>query len=405
MNKTGLIFRHEFLQAIKRIGFMVMTLIVPVLGLLAIGVTELVTNLMEPSVAQLKTIGYVDETGLITDHGWAGETPLVRFASLNEATEALVKREISEYIVIPEDYTSTGVVRRFTLEKELGTPPQTVGVLKSFIAGNLLKSAVPPHIAIRVIAPLNLEVTRITETGEVASEQNSIGNIIVPGVFSLLLSLALMFGASSLINGLGEEKESRLIEVLFSSVSIRQLLVAKVLALGAAGLLQVLVWLISAPLLLKLAAATFGGFMSGIQIPGNFLVLGIAYFLLGYLLFAVLSVGIGAISASAREGSNLSLFYIMTGFAPLWFSSLLFAFPNSPAWVVLSIFPVTAPVQTMLRLGVSDIPTWQIMTSLGVLALSVVAGMYLAIRVFRAYMLMYGKRPSIGEIVRNLKEA
>ena len=205
-------------------------------------------------------------------------------------------------------------------------------------------------------------------------EQSNMGNVVIPAVFSLLLGLALMFGANSLISGLGEEKESHLIEVLFSSVSVRQLLVSKILALGTAGLLQVVIWLISATLLLNLASSTFGGFVSKIQIPGNFLVLGIIYFLLGYLLFAVLSVGIGAISPSSREGSLLSLFYTMTGIAPLWFSSLLMFFPNSPVWVVLTIFPVTAPVQTMLRLGVSDIPLWQIMTSIGVLVLSIVGG-------------------------------
>jgi ABC-2 type transport system permease protein len=177
------------------------------------------------------------------------------------------------------------------------------------------------------------------------------------------------------------------------------------LALGTAGLLQVLVWLISAPLLLSLASSAFGGFMSEIQIPANFLVLGIIYFILGYLLFAVLSIAIGAISPSAREGSQLSMFYILLGFVPLWFSALLFNFPNSSIWVVLTIFPVTAPVQTMLRLGVSDIPFWQIMTSIGVLGLSIIVGQFLSIKIFRAYMLMYGKRPSFRDIIHSLKNA
>jgi ABC-type Na+ efflux pump permease subunit len=114
----------------------------------------------------------------------------------------------------------------------------------------------------------------------------NLANIIVPGVFALLLGLSLMLGATSLIDGLGEEKESRLIQVLFSSVSIRQLLVGKVLALGLAGLLQVLVWLLSTPLLLGLASASFGGFLSRMQIPVNFLLLGVVYFILGYLLSA-----------------------------------------------------------------------------------------------------------------------
>jgi len=214
-----------------------------------------------------------------------------------------------------------------------------------------------------------------------------------------------MFGVTSLISGLGEEKESRLIEVLFSSVSVRQLLTSKVLALGTAGLLQVLVWLISAPLLLDLASSSFGDLIRGIEIPANFIALGVVYFILGYLLFAVLSIGVGAISSNATEGNTIAMFYTMTSFIPLWFSALLFNFPDSPVWVVLTIFPLTAPIQTMLRLGITDIPLWQILTNIGVLVLSIIGGIYFAIKIFRLYMLMYGKRPSLGEIYRNLKKA
>ena len=80
-------------------------------------------------------------------------------------------------------------------------------------------------------------------------------------------------------------------------------------------------------------------------------------------------------------------------------------FPNSPIWVVLSIFPITAPVQVMLRLGVSDVPAWQIVTSIGVLGLSVIVGLFFSTKVFRTFMLMYGKRPSIAEIIQGLKTA
>jgi ABC-2 type transport system permease protein len=299
MNKTYLIFRHEFLQEIKKASFIIMALIVPVLGLTAIGVFKL---------------------------------------------------------IIPSPASPQEVVQ--------ATAQPTQG-------------AVEPNLA----------------------------NIVVPGVFSLLLGLALMFGATSLITGLGEEKESRLIQVLFSSVSVRQLLIGKVLALGTAGLLQVLVWLISMPLLLGVASSAFGGFMSKIQIPVNFLVLGIIYFILGYLLFAVLSIGIGAISSNAREGTTLSLFYTLGSFVPLWLSSLNMFFPNSIIWVVLTIFPVTAPVQTMLRLGTSNVPVWQIITSVGVLALSTVVGLFLSIKIFRMHMLMYGKRPGLAQIIQSLKDA
>ncbi len=405
MNKTYLIFKHEFLLAIRRPGFIILTLIVPVMALLGIGIIKLVSSLSDAPAYEITVIGYVDEVGIFDSQTNEGFDRLVPFSSVEGAGEALARQEISEFIIIPSDYTSSGVIKRYTLKKEPQTPPATEVYIKSFLTASLLKERVPPHIITLIVSPINLEVSRITEQGEIAIEKRNVGNVIIPALFSLLLSLALMFGATSLISGLGEEKESRLIEVLFSSVSIRQLLMGKILALGIAGLLQVLVWLISAPLILNLASSSFGGFMSSIQLPANFLILGVIYFILGYLLFAVLSIGIGAISPSAREGSQLSMFYVMLGFVPLWFSSLLMAFPNSSIWVFLSIFPITAPVQTMLRLGVSDIPAWQIFASIGVLVISIVGGLLLSIKVFRMHMLMHGKRPGLAEIRLNLKNA
>lgn len=405
MNKSYLIFKHEFLGKIKSIGFMILTLSVPVLALLGIGVFKLAKTMFETPEKIVTAIGYVDEVGLFKNHTDQGETKLVPFTSRKNAGQALAKREITEYFVVPSDYLSSGFIRRYTLEKEADTPPKTSGLIWRFLTANLLDDKVPPETVDLIVTPMNIIVTRVTEEGDISLERFNLANIIIPGVFALLLSLALMFGATALISGLGEEKESRLIEVLFTSVSIRQLLISKVLALGTAGLLQVLIWLISAPLLLNLASSSFGDLVLGIEIPANFLILGIVYFLLGYLLFAVLSIGVGAISSNATEAGNLSLFYTMTTFVPLWFMALLMAFPNNPIWVVLSIFPITAPVQTMLRLGVTDVPVWQILTSIGVLGFSIIVGLFLSIKIFRMYMLMYGKRPGFREIMQSLKKA
>jgi ABC-2 type transport system permease protein len=403
VNKTRLVFRHEFLHTIKRKGFIIMTLIVPVLALIAIGIFHLVSTVSVPPVVETATIGYVDEVGGFDQYTTQGNIELVRFDTADEATAALINGDIPEYFVIPLDYLSEGVINRYTLEKEVETPAVITTAIKNFLTSNLLSDKVPPETVSRIEAPLDLVVTRLTETGEVATEQGGFGNVIIPGIFSLLLALSLMLSSTYLIQGLGDEKESRLIEILLSSVSTRQLLVGKVLGLGAAGLVQVVVWLVSAPLLLKLASSSFGGFISTIQLPANFIVLGIVYFILGYLLFAALSAGVGAISPSAREGQQLAMIYTMFIYVPLWFSSLLFVFPNSPIWVVLTIFPVTAPISAMLRLGVSEIAAWELAVSIAVLVLSIIGVLFLAIRAFRIYLLMYGKRPKWGEIFRVLR--
>ena len=403
MNKTLLIFRHEFLNMIKKKGFIIMTLIVPVLALLAIGVFHLISTADEPSVIEATTIGYVDEAGGFDQHTTQGNIELSRFNTQDNATAALINYEVSEYFVIPPDYMSTGVINRYTLERELETPPAIATAIKNFLTSNLLAGQVPPETVYRIEAPLNMTVTRLTETGEVAADQGGYGNVIIPGIFALLLALSLLLSSTNLVQGLGDEKESRLIEVLLSSVSTRQLLTGKVLGLGAAGLVQVAVWLASAPFLLNLASSTFGGFISTVQLPANFLILGIVYFILGYLLFAALSAGVGAISPSAREGQQLAGIYTMLTFVPLWFSSILFVFPDSPIWSVLTIFPVTAPIAVMLRLGATGIAAWELAVSITVLVLSIILVMFLAIRAFRIYLLMYGKRPRWGEIIRALR--
>jgi len=402
MNKTLLIFRHEFRHMIKRKAFIILTLIVPVLALVGIGVFQLVST-GGPPVVETFSIGYVDEAFGFDQCTTQGYVELVHFDTPGDAKTALINGDVSEYFVIPLDYLSTGVINRYTLKRQLETPPAIATAIKNFLTSNMLADKVPPETVYRIKYPLELVTTRLTETGEVATEQGGYGNVIIPAIFSLLLALSLQASTIYLVQGLGDEKESRLIEVLLSSVSPRQLLTGKVLGLGTAGLVQVVIWLASLPLLLNLASSTIGGFFGTIQLPANFLVLGIAYFILGYSLFAALSAGVGAISPSAREGQQLSMIYAMLVYVPLWFASFLFIFPDSPIWSVLTIFPVTAPIAAMLKLGVTGIAAWELAASLAVLVLSIILVMFLAIRAFRVYLLMYGKRPSWGEIIRSLR--
>jgi ABC-2 type transport system permease protein len=403
MNKTFLIFRQEFLTTLKRTGFIILTAAVPVLGLLAIGIAALVSGTARPPSVQITTIGYIDEEGGFSEFTTQGNIQIVPYTTVDMATRAMVKGDIKEYFVIPQNYSTTGIVKRYTLQKQPAAPPEIVTAIKAFLTSNLLAGKVPPATTSVIESPLNLFSTRLNTSGDVAADQGGYGNLIIPSLFGFLLVLSLTFSSAYLIQGLGEEKENRLIEVLLSSVSTRQLLTGKVVGLGTAGLVQVVVWLVSLPLLVALAAAIFGGFFSSIQIPPNFILLGIVYFILGYFLFAVISAGTGAISPSAREGQQLSSIFTLIAISPLWFSSAILAFPDSPAWVGLTIFPLTAPVVVMLRIGLTGIPAWQLAASIVVLIIAIIVLLLLAVRVLRAYLLMLGKRPRLGEIIRSLR--
>jgi ABC-2 type transport system permease protein len=402
MNKTYLIFRHEFLHTLRRTGFILLTFALPVLALLGIGVLHIVSGAAKPP-AEVIRIGYVDEVGGFDQFTSQGNITLDRFYTTDDATQALISKDITEYFVIPPDFISTGTIKRYIIQKEVTPPISTTTAIKDFLSSNLLAGKVPTTTIDRIKAPLNLVTTTLTSTGVVASAQRGLTNLIIPGIFSLLLALSLSFSSAYVLQGFGEEKENRLMEILLSSVSTRQLITGKVLGIGAAGLVQVIVWVISIPLLLNLASSSIGGSISMIQIPANFLGLGVVYFILGYLLFAVLSASVAAVSATVREGQGLASIFGLFAVAPFWFYSLLLLFPNSPIWVVFSIFPFSAPVLVMLRFGMTGVPTWQLIASMAVLVLSIVGGLLLAAKLLRTYILMYGKRPNLGEIIRNLR--
>jgi ABC-2 type transport system permease protein len=402
MNKTLLILRHEFGHTVRRRAFIVMTLIVPLIALLLIGVFQIISGIAGPTVEAM-SIGYVDELGGFQQYTSQGNITLVRFDTANDATDALVGGGISEYFVIPPDYISTGLINRYTLEKQLAASPAITAAINNFLLDNLLAGKVPEATIARIEAPLSLISTRLTETGAVAPEQGGYGNFVVPFVFGILLALSIIVSSTYLLQGLGEEKENRVMEILLSSVSARQLLTGKVLGIGAAGLVQVAVWVISAPLLLNLASSSIGGFISTIQLPADFIVLAVVYFILGYSLFAVISASIGAISSGSREGQQLIGLFTLPLLIPLWFTSLIMFLPDNPVWVFFAIFPLSAPVEVIIRLGVSAVPAWQLFASIAVLVLSIIGILLLTIRIFRTYLLMYGKRPGIGEVLRSLR--
>jgi len=401
-SRTGRILRHEFLITIKKKGFIILTLAVPVILLLGIGVFRLASSVVTPSAAVTR-IGYVDQVGEFEPLYQPAGIELIRLASEEVATEELTEGALDEYFVIPADYVATGTVARYTLEKELAPPPPVASAIEGFLDSNLLASEVPPELIGRVLTPVRIETITLTTEGTVAEDQGGYTNFIIPTLFGALLAIALNVSANYVLQSLGEEKENRLMEILLSSVTPGQLLTGKLLGRGAAGLLQVLVWAVSIPLLLRLASAAIGGALSSVQASPGLLVLGVVYFVLGYLLFAVVSLALAAICSTVREAQGLAPLFTLAAVAPFWFISLLMFFPNSPIWVVLSFVPFTAPVLVMLRLGITGVPAWQLAVSMALLVASVLGGLWIAAKLLRIYLLMYGKRPRIREIVRALR--
>jgi ABC-2 type transport system permease protein len=389
----------------KRKGFVIMTLIFPVIALSAIGINQIITGIDTTDPTEIVTIGYVDEVGIFNSYTQWNQVELTPYATPENATEALLEEEIDEYIIIPSDYVATGVVARFTQEKEFEPAAETRAVIRDFLLANLLEGT-SEEIQLRAISPLFLGTVILDETGQVADDQGGIGAIIFTLAFGFLLVMAIGSSSGYLLQGLGEEKENRIMEILLSSVSTRQLLIGKVLGLGAAGLVQIVIWLLSAVFLLRLASNTIGGEFSEIQIPANLLILGIVYFILGYLFFAVIQAGIAAIGATARESQQMTVVIILPAILPFYLF-IFFLRDNADHVIgtILTMIPITAPMMVFIRLGTSEIPAWELFLSISFLIAGIIGGLWLAAKAFRVFLLMYGKTPKLGEIIRLLRQA
>ncbi len=405
MKKTGIIAKHEFITTIRRISYILLTLSFPVLGLLGMLVYMGVANWGgEGAPPEELKIGYVDNTGMFNDYTNPDGVVFIVYDTNDEAQEALLTEELNEYFIIPEDYVETGLIARYTTERELEQPWETRKLTEDFLIANLLDGKVSGEVLLRVQSPMLSVSTRLDpETGEIIPAESELTAFAMPYVFALLFMMSLFFTSGYLLQGVSEEKENRLIEILLSSVSARQLLTGKVLGLGAAGLIQIVIWLMSSVILLAIASLFFS-LPEGLSIPVGLIIFGIIYFILGYLLFGILMATLGSIGSTARESSQWTGIFVMPAVAPLILIPLFIENPDHIIFTVFTLFPLTAPVAAIMKLSIGAMPVWELVISIAILIASIIGAMWLASRVFRTFLLMYGKRPSLREVRRYIRE-
>jgi ABC-2 type transport system permease protein len=276
--------------------------------------------------------------------------------------------------------------------------------MEDFLLANLLSGEVSDEVLERAQTPLLLVSTRLDpETGEIIPAESELAAFAMPYVFALLFMMSLFFTSGYLLQGVSEEKENRLIEILLSSVSARQLLSGKVIGLGAAGLMQIVVWLISAVALLAIASI-FISLPEGLTIPIGLFIFGIIYFILGYLLFGILMATLGSIGSTARESSQWTTIIVMPSIIPVILIGLFIENPGHLIFTIFTLFPLTAPVAAIMKLSIGALPIWELLLSIAILIASILGAMWLAARVFRTFLLMYGNRPSLREMRRYIRE-
>ena len=405
MSKVRIIARHEFLTTVKRVSYIILTLSLPVLVILGMLVYYGITQWAgEKPPAEKPSIGYIDNTGLFDEYTNTDNVNFVLYVADNEAKQELLNGNISEYFIIPADYMDTGIVYRYTTKREI-EPPDSLNSIEGFLITNLISANVSNNILTRVNNPLYAQSFRLNQdTGEIVPPEDDASAYVMTYVFGILFLMSLFFASGYLLQGVAEEKENRLIEILLSSVSAKQLLTGKVLGLGAAGLLQISVWLITIIVFVLVASANIP-ILAGLKVSASLIALSIVYFILGYMLFGVLFAAIGSLGTTARESNQWTVIVVLPAILPLELLYLFITNPDHVVYIIFTLFPLSAPIAIIMKASVGALPIWQLALSMIIMIVSIIVTIWLASRIFRTFLLMYGKRPSISEIWRNLRQS
>jgi ABC-2 type transport system permease protein len=411
MGKILIVARHEYLANVRRIGFIIMTASVPLLGLVGLLVAtffggQASTFLERQFATERKPIGVVDHLGAFTPILPDYQARYHLFADEAAGRAAVNSGEIASLLIIPADYIAKGDV--MILSKEGGFSAAAMedsSTVRRFFVDHLLRDKASPDLRQRLANPIVPVLMSLNNQGQPkGGELSAVLGILVPYLLGLLLVMTIFLSSNYLLRGVSEEKTSRVIEILLSSVTAQELLAGKVLGLGALGLTQVAVWLLSTFVLSGGAVSMLGIALPLLTRPEVF-VLGLVYYILGFLVYAVLMGAVGSLGTTMHESQQLAGIFSLLAALPLMLGGFMFANPNMPLVRILSWFPLTAPTMMLLRFPMAEVPLVDVVGSIGLLIVTIPAILWAGAKVFRMGLLMYGKRPALAEVVRALREA
>ena len=345
--------------------------------------------------AKIRPDGYVDESGLISlVPTGVSDAELLAFDDEISALGALDNGDIQGYYLIAEDYLQTGTVTYVGSDFNPFSASAGTGILDWVLTVNLLDG--DTTLANRVSNLFDLQVTVLEPLSD--RDQDNPLSFFLPYGVTFMYYMIILMSASLLLNSVTKEKENRMVEIMMSTTTPRQLLTGKFVGLGLIGVLQAVLWVGTGFILLRLSGSTFQ-LPEEYLLPASVLIWGLIFFLLGYAVYASLMAGVGALVPNLREASQVTLIVIAPLLLPLMMISVLVREPNGTLAVILSLFPLSAPVSMMTRLAAAEVPLWQILLSITLLAVTALLIMRTVAKMFRAQTLLSGQSFSIKGVI------
>lgn len=434
MNKILLIIQREYFSRVRKKSFLLTTFLVPIL---IIGLYGLMIFLTTQSFQNTSaTIHVVDESGVFEPHLESNKqiTYIIASGDVEQEKSSIVRKESKNYLlIIPADIAEGQVqIELFSSEKAgVATQNQIEDELEEILRNHLLIQSGIDVQALELIQPqIRIAAKEITESGEV-KESSAIAAMAISMALAILIYVSLFIYGAQVMRGVIEEKNNRIVEVIISSVKPFQLMMGKIVGIGLVGLTQFFLWIIISTAMMAVAGQLFmdqndlssvlmeqsgvmdestasyeegvgGTVMAALDsVDFSMIIIGfIIYFLGGYMLYSALFAAVG----SAVDNETETQQFMLPLTLPLLFAyvlsfGVLINDPNGSLAFWLSMIPFTSPVAMMVRIPFG-VPDWQLLLSISLLIVGFIFTTWIAARIYRIGILMYGKKASYRELAK-----
>lgn len=432
MNKTVAIIRREFTERVRTKAFLLSTFGLPIFMVVLMVLPVL---MMRGSDRTLR-VAVVDATdggssgvgtrvvealerrtikkGELPKYDVAHVEPGMR--SVDEVRDSLIALTAGEgpgrfdgVLVLPAGTLLDGSTEYYgTNVGSMDAMGELEGTISNVVTSSRLEAAgVDASVVGRAMRSASMRTVKVSD-GVVTGESGA-ASFLLAYIMGFLLYIAIiLFGQQTMLSVI-EEKNSRIMEILASSLRPFQMLMGKVLGVGAVGILQMSIWGGTVYVLGKNRGALAGLFglpaeaMAAMPLPTfptDLFIVFLLYFALGFLVYGALFAAVGAMVNSTQEAQQAATGVTMLIMVGFFGTFAVIKDPTSGLGAILSLIPFTAPFVMPVRWSMASVPVTQLAISLTVMVLGLMAVVWLAAKIYRTGILMYGKKPSLGEVVR-----
>ena len=429
MNKIGLVISREYLSRVKKKSFLLTTILVP---LIIVGFYAVIIAISVSDTGDKARVAVIDNAGFFTENYDRAKNDATEYVVISGETEQSYKGKYKSngydyLLVIPEvDINQPkGIKLHSPSAVSLGIKSKIENTVNKIIEEKRLKAA---NINAAQYRSINSDVSIENTIASGDKEKKSVAGVAYAVSFAcgILIYMILLIYGTMVMRGVMEEKTSRIAEVIISSVKPFQLMLGKIIGIGAVGVTQFLIWIILMLVLQAIIPAVFpslstqmtdqaamGGAVAGEpnmlatvteglnSLPvGLILFCFLFYFIGGYLLYASMFAAIGSVVSEDQQEAQQLVFPVMM---PIILAFVIMvraiAEPNSSLAIFGSLFPLTSPIVMMGRITY-DVPWWQLITSMILLILGFIFFTWLTAKIYRTGILLYGKRITWKEMIR-----